>query len=247
MTLKRIKDIPLSKDPLSVSEEPRKEVIKNQKQDFSFSQDAKKKIEKELRIIRGSAAPKFKHKQKLLKKEAKPRITEKQQEEYLAASIDGMKSTHQEKFETHLQVVKNAIKRKGYRSSVQKRYLHQLSQIDQQLAELDSAQSRSKDSTSQESGISSSKQHQKWKESVAVDFENLYRLTSREARKRSFFKRKDPQFIAMHKFDVEAKALALVQKIARKIEADHPIPVRELDWIEASLHDVHRDIWGKDS
>ncbi len=241
MALKRIKDIPSSKDPCLVKDEKmQKTTIKENK---NFGKVAQEKVEKDLQVIRGHVAPTFHHRTK-----AKTlSVTKEQREEYLKASIEGIRSQNQEQFEDNLQQIKKSIKRKGYRAPNQKEFQYQLDEINQKLAELDPSADVVEGTLKGKKRYNkhSDNVHEKWKESVASDFENLYKLTAKGAKKKSFFQRERPHFIAMHKREVEEKALKLVQKIARRIEADHPIPLSELDWIEAGLHDVHRDIWGK--
>lgn len=171
-------------------------------------------------------------------------------------TIEAMeKSIHQETFESHVNDLQNSIGRKGLRESNNIILDSQLDSINQKLASLSPARDSTPAPVIQISKKNDPK-HQDWRDDVAQDFENLFKQTStsKEKREHSFFsfftrffkKSGEEHFVAMHKEDAEKKAVDLVIKISKRIEGDQPIPVKELDWIEANLMNLHKEIWNKD-
>ncbi|MAG60433.1 hypothetical protein CL619_01475 [archaeon] len=262
MTHSRVKDMPKAEHPdlkEKIFEKPKepsivlptrpkkveKKVTKNTTRSYEKEWA---EVEEELRVLRGDLAPQFSNKSPKPKSQSKEEMITAEQTK-LDEVVKSSENENQNEFEKHYKWVRNAIERKGYRDPGQKSYESQIDSIDAALASLDlpnQSSDQKRDLPEPKRG-SKKQSHQDWHESVAKDFENLYKMTARQAKRHSWFRKKpDQPFVAMHKAEVENKAIALVQKIARRIEGDHPIPVKELDWIQASLQDVHQDIWKKE-
>ena len=200
-------------------------------------------VEDELKVLRGGVVPDFTHKSPNLSRTSKQDIISAQ-ETQLTEVVESVKNQNQDEFEKHYNWVQDAIKRKGYRDPGQTFYDAQINSIDETLATLDVEDGPEDLAEPEKKSFKQS--HQDWRASVEQDFENLYKMTVRQAKKHSWFRKKsDEPFVAKHKAEVEKEAIKLVQKIAKRIEGDHPIPAPELDWIEASLYDVHGEIWKK--
>lgn len=228
---------------------PRRKVVKELVKPKAYEKEWAQ-VESELRVLRGGMAPTFHN--------ATPGPQELSKEEKISSHetkldevIQSTKNRHQEEFEKHFIWVTEAIQRKGYKDPGQVTYEAQLDSIDEALAKL-KVEDDSKDtgSRAQQSSYMSntSHSHQDWRDDLAQDFEELYLLLSQGERKRkasifSLNRKQDRLHLKEHKEETEKKAIELVRNIARRIEGDHPIPVAEIDWIEASLRDVHKDIW----
>ncbi len=264
MALNRVRNMPKAEHPdlkQKILEQPREPTIVLPSRLNSVKKTTTKnttksyekewaQVEEELKVLRGSFAPNFKNKSPTLNEGSKQEKISSEQSQ-LAQVVESVKTQNQDEFEKHFSWVQNAIVRKGYRDPGLRSYESQLDSIDETLATLNAVEGQVQESSSnadkiKPQGPSHKQSHQDWRASVAADFENLYRMTVKSAKKHSLFRKKtDEPFVAMHKADVEKEAIKLVQKIAKRIEGDHPIPAPELDWIEASLQDVHSEIWKK--
>ena len=203
-------------------------------------QDSWNEIEDELKVLRGSASIEFTHKSPSLPNKSKvERISADQTS--IDATLGSMKSHKQEEFENHVNWVKSAIKRKGYRDPGLVSYERQLDSIDEVLATLKDNSPESDSAGSK----SVSESHSDWRDKLSEEFENLFAKLNRKPKQRKslFGKKLNNLHLSDHKDEIEARAIDLVQNIAKRIEGNHPIPASELDWIEASLEDVHREIW----
>lgn len=251
----QILSMPMREPSINLPERPKRVPKKTPKRKTKSYEKEWAQVEEELKVLRGTVAPDFNHNGPKLNKPSKEDVITVEQTR-LDEVIQDSKSEHQEEFEKNWDWIRKAIKRKGYKDPGLRSYEEQLNSIDETLKQLDLPD---EDNSKITEGATSSnlplknsnsecpfKSHQTWKEKIVSDLENLFKISSSSAKKHLSLKKNEPFVTTLEKEEAEKKAVELVREISRRIEGDHPIPVSEMEWIEASLYDVHKDIWQKD-